>query len=112
VILVSIAKRKNPSNNSGGLGSWREQQRTIESPQKYASCLTRPPQVSEGFLKGFVRQLPHRRADYKHTFFGFATPLENNFIFYVATLPPVGLSKYFYFHFVSCWWPVPISGLS
>jgi hypothetical protein len=48
--IQSVPKSKNPSNNSGGLGSWREQQRTIESTQKYASCLTRPPQVSEGFL--------------------------------------------------------------
>ena len=47
--IQPVPKCKNPSNNSGGLGSWREQQRTIESTQKYASCLTRPPQVSEGF---------------------------------------------------------------
>ena len=48
VILKSIAKRKNPSNNSGGLGSWREQQQTNEANQKLACRLTRPPQVSEG----------------------------------------------------------------
>ena len=49
VILVSIAKRKNPSNNSGGLGSWREQQQTNDANQKFTCRLTRPPQVSEGF---------------------------------------------------------------
>ena len=35
-------KRKKPHKSLCGLGSWREQQRTIESTQKYASCLTRP----------------------------------------------------------------------
>jgi len=35
-------KRKKPHKSLCGLGSWREQQRTIERNQKYASCLTRP----------------------------------------------------------------------
>ena len=41
-------QKQNPSNNSGGLGSWREQQQTNEANQKLACRLTRPPQVSEG----------------------------------------------------------------
>ena len=46
--IQSVPKSKNPSNNSGGLGSWREQQQTNEANQKLACRLTRPPQVSEG----------------------------------------------------------------
>jgi hypothetical protein len=81
VILISIAKRKNPSNNSGGLGSWREQQQTIEINQKFVCRLARPPQVSEGFPIDFFRQLPHRRLYYNHNFSGFATLVENKIIF-------------------------------
>ena len=44
-----VTKCKNPSNNSGGLGSWREQQQTNDANQKFTCRLTRPPEVSEGF---------------------------------------------------------------
>jgi len=47
--IQSVPKSKNPSNNSGGLGSWREQQQTNDANQKFTCRLTRPPQVSEGF---------------------------------------------------------------
>jgi len=47
--IQSVPKSKNPSNNSGGLGSWREQQQTNDANQKFTCRLARPPQVSEGF---------------------------------------------------------------
>jgi len=96
VILISVAKRKNPSNNSGGLGSWREQQQTIEINQKFVCRLTRPPQVSEGFSINLFRQLPHRRGDYKHKFSNFATFVEIICNFYVATLPLAQLMRFYY----------------
>ena len=59
-------KRKNPSNNSGGLGSWREQQQTNDANQKFTCRLTRPPQVSEGFVISVTRLMPLRRFNYTH----------------------------------------------
>jgi hypothetical protein len=35
-------KRKKPHKSLCGLGSWREQQRTIEANQKFACCQARP----------------------------------------------------------------------
>jgi hypothetical protein len=91
-----LPKRKNPANNSGGLGSWREQQQTIEINQKFVCRLTRPPQVSEGFPIDLFRQLPHRRGDYKHKFSNFATFVEIICNFYVATLPLAQLMRFYY----------------
>lgn len=38
----TAAKRKKPHKSLCGLGSWREQQQTIETNQKFACCQARP----------------------------------------------------------------------
>ena len=43
-------KRKKPHKSLCGLGSWREQQQTIESTQKFACCQARPHRNLWGFV--------------------------------------------------------------
>ena len=44
------AKRKKPHKSLCGLGSWREQQQTIEKNQKFACCQARPHRNLWGFV--------------------------------------------------------------
>jgi hypothetical protein len=43
-------KRKKPHKSLCGLGSWREQQQTIERNQKFACCQARPHRNLWGFV--------------------------------------------------------------
>jgi hypothetical protein len=49
-VWSTVSKSKKPHKSLCGLGSWREQQQTIEIHQKFACRLTRPHKNLRGSL--------------------------------------------------------------